>query len=255
MATGSSSVRGPTVTSPFNPWSTYYAEYQSDTDSTLRNSTPSYSSGSCTEDTVSDAANYMPLVSDLPPELYKAYQGLATVASYSREELMKLDDRTLQSNLDRINALLQNIIRAGYSVQWPEFENMIDSSQRITAVIDAKAAAAAPPKPVQQSREVDFRSVPGLEYAGGQNWVAMSGEAWREAWTDPADTNYIRGLYRNAMAPSIFSWDDVGAGPSEQPEQSNISPKISPDYTTYATRPKGTRPPTLDYCAIAYPSD
>jgi hypothetical protein len=161
------------------------------------------------------------------------------------------DNRTLQSNLERVNALLQNIIRAGFSVSWPGFEDMIDSSQRITAVIDAKAAAAAPPKPVQQSR-VDFWSVPGLEYAGGQNWVAMSGEQWREAWSDPADTNYIQGLYRNAMAPSIFSWDDVGAGPSEEPEQSS---ELSPDYTTYAPSPKGTRPPTLDYCAIAYPSD
>lgn len=162
------------------------------------------------------------------------------------------DVLTLKNNLKKVNALLSNIIHAGYSVQWPEFNNMIDVSQTITAVIDIKVAAAAPPKPAQHSGAVNFQGVPGLEYAGGQNWVAMTGEHWREAWTDPADTNYIQGLYRNAMAPSIFSWDDVGAGPSEQPEEQS---NMSPDYTTYAHRPKGNRPPTLDYCAIAYPSD
>lgn len=100
MATGSSSSRGPTVTSPFNPWSKYYAQYQSDTDSTLQNSTTSYSSasGTCTEDTISDAANSMGQVTDLPPELYKIYQGLAPIASYSREELMKLVSCSPYSN-------------------------------------------------------------------------------------------------------------------------------------------------------------
>lgn len=157
----------------------------------------------------------------------------------------------MQRTYDEVNELLRNIILAGYSLYWPEFENMIDFSQRIPGVVEAKTAASAPRKPVPHPKQVDFRKVPGLEYAGGSDWVAMSGSDWREAWKDPADTNYIQGLYRNAMAPSIFSWEDVGAGPSAEPEESNTSP----DYSTYRTKPKGTRPDTLDYCCIGYPSD
>jgi hypothetical protein len=62
---------------------------QTDSDSTLRNTSSSKSSGSCTEDTVGDATDSMALVAHFPPKLYQAYQGLAPILRYSNAELMK----------------------------------------------------------------------------------------------------------------------------------------------------------------------
>src|SRR6267154_3736543 len=62
---------------------------QTDSDSTLWNSSPSKSSGSSTEDTVGDATDYMVLAANFPPKLYETYLGLAPMLRYSDAELMK----------------------------------------------------------------------------------------------------------------------------------------------------------------------
>ena len=80
------------VVPSLGPWSKFFpaAGSQSDSDSTLRNSSSCTSSGSCTEDTVSDGTDFMALVSGLPQQFHKAYQGLAPIVAYSGAELMEL---------------------------------------------------------------------------------------------------------------------------------------------------------------------
>jgi hypothetical protein len=62
---------------------------QTDSDSTLRNSSSSKSSGSSTEGTVGDATECMALPANFPPKLYETYQGLAPILRYSDAEFMK----------------------------------------------------------------------------------------------------------------------------------------------------------------------
>ena len=62
---------------------------QTDSDSTLRNTSSPQSSGSCTEDTVGDATECMALAASFPPKIYEAYQGLAPMLRYSDRDLMK----------------------------------------------------------------------------------------------------------------------------------------------------------------------
>lgn len=61
---------------------------QTDSDSTLRNTNSSRSSGSSTEDTVGGATDPMGLVSRFPQKLYRAYEGLAPLLHTSDAELM-----------------------------------------------------------------------------------------------------------------------------------------------------------------------
>jgi hypothetical protein len=128
-------------------------------------------------------------------------------------------------------ALLRGAILAGYSCQWTEFDKFLELCHRISGVV-ADKTAAAPPKTQEYGAEIDFQGIPGLEFAAGSSWVAMSGEEWQKTYKDNvADTNYLRGLYTNAMAPNVFGWDDFGAGASEiQSEETKVL-----DYTVYPT--------------------
>jgi len=62
---------------------------QTDSDTTLRNTTSSDSSGSCTEDAVGDATDSMAMVANFPPKVRQAYQRLAPILGYTDAELMK----------------------------------------------------------------------------------------------------------------------------------------------------------------------
>lgn len=62
---------------------------QTDSDSTLRNTSSSQSSGSCTEDTVGDAADCMAMAASFPPKIYETYQGLAPLLRYYDADFMK----------------------------------------------------------------------------------------------------------------------------------------------------------------------
>jgi hypothetical protein len=62
---------------------------QTDSDSTLRHTSSSQSSGSGTEDTVGDATECMALGASFPPPIYAAYRGLAPMLRYSDKDLMK----------------------------------------------------------------------------------------------------------------------------------------------------------------------
>ncbi|KAF8471423.1 hypothetical protein DFH94DRAFT_202019 [Russula ochroleuca] len=232
MGVGSSHRTAGSVTPPHDSWSRYvnFAGSQSDTDSTLRNSSSSKSSGSCTEATVSDATDSITMVSGLPLPFHKPYQALAPVLGYSDAELMKLDVSTLEVTHTEIHALLRGVILAGYSCRWAEFDKLHTLWQRISDIINVKKEA----KPPREVEVIDFRGVPGLEFTRESSWVAMTAEDWQETYKDTADTNYLTGLYRNAMAPSIFSWEDVGAAPEEDKEIGDHPGRIH----------------TLDYCAF-----
>src|SRR6266849_5384181 len=86
---GSGSSPG-TVGHPFGsrPRVFYPPGGQTDSDSTLRNSTSSKSSGSCTEDTVGDGQTYA-VGCQLPPKFHEPYKRLAPLLSLSDAELMK----------------------------------------------------------------------------------------------------------------------------------------------------------------------
>lgn len=241
---------------------------QTDSDSTLRNTTSSKSSGSCTEDTVSDATDYMALVASFPPKLYETYDRLAPILRHSDAELMKRVSLLpcssqrptrphsfprslqpcaaqnipyLQAYLKEINAFLRSVIAVGFSCQWPEFNKFMELCQRIAKVIDAKSATL-PPKMQIKHEEIGFMGMGnGLEFAVGSDWVAMSGEHWQEAWKDTADPEYLRRMYRNAAPPSNISWNDVGAGGSEvQSEETDAL-----GYTLSYPQAR-----SLDYCTI-----
>ena len=206
----------------------------------MRNSSSSNSSGSCTDDTVADATDSIALVSDLPQEFHKAYQELVPVLGYSDAQFTELvscppcppttdtasssspfphpctiqEVATLENTLSEIKALLRGVIGVGYSRQWAEFDKLLALRQRISDIIDAKKAAA-PPRKIEV---VDLQGVPGLEFARQTDWVAVRLGDWPETSEDVADTSYLTNLYRNAAAPSVFGWEDFGAGSSEEPE-------------------------------------
>lgn len=62
---------------------------QTDSDSTLRNTSSSRSSGSCTEDSVGDATDCKALAANFPPKVYETYQGLAPLLRHSDADFMK----------------------------------------------------------------------------------------------------------------------------------------------------------------------
>ena len=261
---GAAAYRGPSIHSRSRVFTAPGG--QTDSDSTLRNTTSSKSSGSCTEDTVGDASDSMALVAGFPVKLYKAYEGLAPILGYSDAELMKRvsflslfqrrthphsfprspqpratqDVPRLRAYLKEINAFLRNVVFAGYSCQWPEFNNFLGLCQRIAKVIDGKRASR--PQKMEKNEEVDFGGMGnGLEFALGENWVAMKAEHWQEAWKDTADPEYLRGMYKNAAGPSNFNWDDAGAGGSGvQSEETDAL-----DYSLSYPQAR-----TLDYCTI-----
>ncbi|KAI0274552.1 hypothetical protein BGY98DRAFT_53237 [Russula aff. rugulosa BPL654] len=124
---------------------------QPDSDSTLRNTNSSKSSGSCTEDIAGDATDSMVLVASFPPKLHEAYQGLAPLLGHSNTELMRRDVPCLKVYLKQINAFLQKVIRIGFSCQWSEFNKFVELCDRIAKVIDAKGGTLSPKK--QKKRE------------------------------------------------------------------------------------------------------
>jgi len=135
----------------------------------------------------------------------------------------------LETIHNEIVELLRGVILAGYSCQWAEFDKFLKICERMSKVLNAKNVAV-PTKP-QEYADIDIRKVPGLEFAQGSSWVAMSGTDWQKTYQDSADGDYVRSLYRNAMAPNVFGWDDFGAGTSEvQSGQTNTL-----DYTAYPT--------------------
>ncbi|KAH9984972.1 hypothetical protein BJV77DRAFT_1071656 [Russula vinacea] len=140
------------------------ADSQSDTDSTLRNSSSSNSSGSCTDDTVADATDSITLVSDLPQEFHKAYQELVPVLGYSDAQFTELEVTTLENTLSEIKALLRGVIGVGYSRQWAEFDKLLALRQRISDIIDAKKAAA----PSRKIEVVDLQGYLGSNLPGKQ---------------------------------------------------------------------------------------
>ena len=124
---------------------------------------------------------------------------------------------------------MRGVILAGYSCQWAEFETMLGLCQKISNVIDAKRAVTPPPRPVEYAADLNIHKIRGLEFAAGSSWVAMTGAEWQEAWKDTADTNYLRGMYTNAMPPNLFSMDDFDPGAS------NVQPwrNETLDYTAF----------------------
>jgi len=213
---------------------------QTDSDSTLRNTSSSKSSGSCTEDTAGDATYSKALAANFPPKLFEAYQGLAPILRYSDSELMKRDIRGLKDYHNQLNAFVLKVIAVGYSCQWSEFNNFIGLRDRIAKVIEAKKATL--PQKMQKHIGNEFVGMRnGLEFDCGPNMVAMKAEQWQEALKDPADSGYIRDMYKNASAPSNFGWYDVGAGGSEvRTKETDVL-----DYSLTYPQAK-----TLDYCTI-----
>jgi hypothetical protein len=67
----------------------YAPGHQSDSDSTLRNTNSSKSSGSSTEDTVGDATDPVGFVSFFPPKIYETYERLAPLLRHSNAELVR----------------------------------------------------------------------------------------------------------------------------------------------------------------------
>jgi hypothetical protein len=61
---------------------------QTGSDSTLRNTTPSESSGSYMEDANSDSTVSMAMAARFPKELHRAYLGLDRILSYTDDDLM-----------------------------------------------------------------------------------------------------------------------------------------------------------------------
>jgi len=112
--------------------------------------------------------------------------------------------------------------------------------QRVTILMDAKRTGVHPKK-MEREEVIDYNGMGnGPDFALGENWVAMKGEYWQEAWKDTADTGYLQQMYRNAAAPSVFSWEDVGAGGSEVPSKDNPECARPVQYTMSS----------LDYCVF-----
>jgi hypothetical protein len=135
----------------------------------------------------------------------------------------------LEHILKKTNAFLEEVVCKRLSYRWTGYDDVTNSFRRIQDIINAKKAPKYP-------REYDMKGVPGLEFAGRSNWVSVRAEDWGET--------SVEGLYHNAKPTSVFSWEDVGAGSSTQPEQlEGLS------YTQYPTTRSKKYPRTLDYCA------
>jgi hypothetical protein len=137
----------------------------------------------------------------------------------------------LEVTLNEIGALLRGVISVGYSRQWTEFNKLLALQQRISEIIDVKKAAALQ----KQFKAVDLRGVPGLEFARQTKWFEVKPEDWSESPTGVADPSYLTGMYLNAMPQNIFSWEDVGAGSSEEEKEIGDHPGMNH---------------TLDYCSF-----
>ena len=255
-------VTGSSVPSPFYRHSDYYMEYQLEREaaSTSQNYLSSMSSGSFEEDGDGNATRPIGRMSKLPKDLDTIYETLVPVLASDHAVLVKLVSATLlaratnrtsrltlpsQSHpcapkqdiprleqiLKQTNAFLGEVVCAGLSYQWTGYDDVTAFFRRISDIINAKKAP--PPK---RPREFDFKGVRGLEYAANSKWVAVKAEDWEET--------SVEGLYQNAKTTSVFSWDDVGAGSSAQPEQLE-----GLKYTQYPTTRSKKYPRTLDYCA------
>jgi hypothetical protein len=110
---------------------------------------------------------------------------------------------------------------------WPEFNRFLELCEGISKVINAKERSVA--QRTMRQGEIDFKGVPGLEFAAGSSWVAMEAEYLQDK---SVDTQYLQSMYRDAMDPGRFSWDDVGAaGSEEQTEYDDYTTGYSPPPT------------------------
>jgi hypothetical protein len=64
----------------------------------------------------------------------------------------------------------------------------------------------------------------------------MSGEDWQKTYKDSSDTDFVRSLYKNAMVPSVFAWDEMVVASASKGESGGPSEQsTSLDYTLYPT--------------------
>lgn len=129
----------------------------------------------------------------------------------------------------------------GFSHDWTEFDKFVELRNRIARAIEAKGPALSPKKQ-KKREETGFMGMQnGQEFAVGPTWIAAKGEYWQKNWDDPADTEYIQRMYRNAAPPSNFGWNDVGAGGSVARSKETDALDYSLSYP---------QAKSLDYCTI-----
>lgn len=137
--------------------------------------------------------------------------------------------------LTDINALLVGVMGTGRSREWPHYASFTRVCSRILEAIKIKKSALLPEFQRQADTLADV-----LQFPVQQDVQGMRGDDWHEPWKD-SDSGYVQTMYRNAAAPSIFSWDDVGASGSQTRVEETAALGYSLSY------PQSN---TLDYCSI-----
>lgn len=191
------------------------------------------------KDTVSNIGTFEAVAPNLPPEFYHVHKWLSPILGSSCETLMELvsrcspypdkihhhrlspphpfsyhattQDMDVLENVSRqIHLLLQIIIDTGHAQQWSEFSRWADLHTRILGAIPAKKANEE--RAVRDA--VDAESS-WLGYAKG-SWLPLTEEQLsQDCWKGPVDQEYLRNLYRGAMEPVDFDWDN-GASSNEE---------------------------------------